>query len=200
MLSSQHHTLTIMEEQANKPEIILSYNSTKGGVDTLDHLVSNFTCRRKTNRWTTNMFFFMLDIAAYNTFVFHSMKSEQIKNARLRRTSLERLSTDLMERAIHRRMEDWRSNRACGVHSNIVDIAIRKGYYNRNMRSSSSTVGNCNLCNRAKKSRNTCHFCKKIACKEHSLDRTVVCTNCDFYLWIWNANSIVYLCYSCIDS
>ena len=98
-----------MEEQENKPEIILSYNSTKGGVDTLDHLVSNFTCRRKTNRWTTNMFFFMLDKAAYNTFVLHSMKSEQIKNARLRRTLLERLSTDLMERAIHRRMEDWRS-------------------------------------------------------------------------------------------
>ena len=39
---------TMMTKQmAQKPEIILYYNSTKSGVDNLDHLATMYTCRRK---------------------------------------------------------------------------------------------------------------------------------------------------------
>ena len=37
-----------------------------GGVDTLDHCVELNTCRRKTNRWTMNIFYFMIDTAVQN--------------------------------------------------------------------------------------------------------------------------------------
>ena len=47
LFSTMHHTATT--EGGDKPEIILHYNKTKSGVDNMDHLVTIFSCRRKTN-------------------------------------------------------------------------------------------------------------------------------------------------------
>ena len=55
VLSTHHQDMMVNASVANKPEIILSYNSLKGGVDTADHLIENFSCRRKTRRWTFNV-------------------------------------------------------------------------------------------------------------------------------------------------
>ena len=45
------------------PEIINHYNLNKGGVDTVDHLISLYSCRRKTNRWAMNFIYYLLDLA-----------------------------------------------------------------------------------------------------------------------------------------
>uniref|UniRef100_A0A3Q3J2G5 PiggyBac transposable element-derived protein domain-containing protein n=1 Tax=Monopterus albus TaxID=43700 RepID=A0A3Q3J2G5_MONAL len=52
-----------------KPEIIMYYNATKGGVDNLDKMVTAYSCKRRTLRWPLVLFFDMLDISAYNAFV-----------------------------------------------------------------------------------------------------------------------------------
>ena len=68
----------------------------KGGVDTLDHLLESYTCRRKTNKWTTNAFFYILDVAAYNAFVLYRIKHPEclVKHGknRCRRRLLEQLA------------------------------------------------------------------------------------------------------------
>lgn len=74
LLSKNHHDETISNKPSKKPEIILYYNITKGGVDRLDQLVESFTCRRKTNRWTSSVLMNMLNIAAYNAFVLGNGK------------------------------------------------------------------------------------------------------------------------------
>jgi len=51
LLSSMHHTSDVSTEDHRKPEIILFYNSTKGGVDTVDLMVRYYSCRIKTRRW-----------------------------------------------------------------------------------------------------------------------------------------------------
>jgi len=52
LLSTQHHERAIAPNRADeKPEIILHYNSTKGGVDSMDQMVGEFTCVRPTKRW-----------------------------------------------------------------------------------------------------------------------------------------------------
>jgi len=52
MLSSQHHDGVVHNERADrKPEIILEYNRTKGGVDCVDQQVAEFTCVRPAKRW-----------------------------------------------------------------------------------------------------------------------------------------------------
>ena len=69
LISSEHHSIKTMSPNEQKtgyesadikiPEIINHYNKNKGGVDTVDHLISIFTCRRKTNRWTMNCFYYL---------------------------------------------------------------------------------------------------------------------------------------------
>jgi len=54
MLSSEHHDAKIEDGDTNpkkKPEVILDYNSTKGGVDTADQMVGYYSAQRATRRY-----------------------------------------------------------------------------------------------------------------------------------------------------
>jgi hypothetical protein len=42
--------------EKKKPEIICFYNQTKGGVDIVNQMLSNYSVARKTNRWPLNCF------------------------------------------------------------------------------------------------------------------------------------------------
>ena len=55
LLSTLHKTGEITDIE-RKPQMILDYNSCKGGVDTLDQLVRTYSCKRKTNRWPFALF------------------------------------------------------------------------------------------------------------------------------------------------
>ena len=52
LLSSSHTSPDIDESgEKRKPQMINDYNKSKGGVDTFDENVEEYTCRRKTARW-----------------------------------------------------------------------------------------------------------------------------------------------------
>jgi hypothetical protein len=51
MLSSMHRDAEVSSRQDKKPEIILQYNSAKGGVDTLDQMVGTYSTKRMTRRY-----------------------------------------------------------------------------------------------------------------------------------------------------
>ncbi|XP_038553198.1 piggyBac transposable element-derived protein 4-like [Micropterus salmoides] len=57
------------ERPDRKPELVLKYNATKGGVDNLDKLVATYSCRRMTSRWPVAVFHNILDVSAYNAYV-----------------------------------------------------------------------------------------------------------------------------------
>ena len=78
LLSSMHFDNKIQENELFKPDMILDYNATKGGVDTLDQLVNNNTCKHVTNRWPMIIFYWMLDVAAYNSVVCFMAKAPDI--------------------------------------------------------------------------------------------------------------------------
>jgi hypothetical protein len=50
LLSSMHKGEEISDRADRKPEIIMFYNRTKGGVDTMDQMVSTYTTKRMTRR------------------------------------------------------------------------------------------------------------------------------------------------------
>lgn len=52
-----------------KPEIILFYNSTKGGVDTVDKYKEQYFVARTSNRWSMAVFYSLLNIAGLNSFI-----------------------------------------------------------------------------------------------------------------------------------
>ena len=83
ILSSLHHTPEI--ENNGKPEMVNYYNQTKSGVDTLDQLVRFYSVKRKSLRWPVTIFYNLLDIIAYNSFVIYSMKyPEKLQNNKWR--------------------------------------------------------------------------------------------------------------------
>ena len=51
ILLSTLHRDNAIDDETNKPEIITFYNSTKGGVDSLDQIVRFFSTKHKTRRW-----------------------------------------------------------------------------------------------------------------------------------------------------
>ena len=52
-----------------KPSIILFYNKTKGGVDTLDRMVRSYSTKCMTQRWPLILFYNMIDVSAFNVFI-----------------------------------------------------------------------------------------------------------------------------------
>jgi len=48
LLSTLHHDGIVDEEKERKPEVILYYNQTKGGIDNLNKLCAQFTCKIST--------------------------------------------------------------------------------------------------------------------------------------------------------
>ena len=56
LLSSMHMPAEVEETQSAKPEIIKYYNKTKGGVDTMDKMLGEYTVKRQTLWWPLAFF------------------------------------------------------------------------------------------------------------------------------------------------
>ena len=75
LLSTQHHSTTVVDTETKKPDIIACYNSCKGAVDSFDQKVEKFTIRRKTQKWTVNVLYYLLDLIVTNSVILLKMKS-----------------------------------------------------------------------------------------------------------------------------
>lgn len=69
VLISSEHSNEEVDAVTGKPQIILTYNQGKGGVDHLDQMCGAYTTRKRTNRWPKCVFQHMIDVTAFNAFV-----------------------------------------------------------------------------------------------------------------------------------
>ena len=90
-----HHDASV-DTETKKPEIIHFYNSTKGGVDTVDQLCGNYSVSRRTRRWPLCVFFQLLNIAGVNGHILHNMTRSEDK-AQKRRQFLKNLAMGLIK-------------------------------------------------------------------------------------------------------
>ena len=70
LVSSMHHTMAT--DPNDKPEIINFYNSTKGGVDSMDEKCAKYTCSRRTRRWPMAIFYKIVDICSTNSYIMYN--------------------------------------------------------------------------------------------------------------------------------
>ena len=72
-LSSMHIGKNLNEKSGTKnlPEILATYNATKGGVDTCDYMCSVYNVGRRTNRWPIAIFHHLVNVAAINGLVIY---------------------------------------------------------------------------------------------------------------------------------
>ena len=52
------------DAETRKPEIVMAYNATKGGVDSMNHMCHAVTTKRKTNRWPMLLFYWIFHLIA----------------------------------------------------------------------------------------------------------------------------------------
>jgi hypothetical protein len=88
----------MIQQSAEIQEIIEFFNKTKGVVDMLDQMCARYTVQRATCRWTTAMFYGMINIAAVNALVIyaHNMCKYQPEKKIKRKDFLLRIAHDLV--------------------------------------------------------------------------------------------------------
>jgi len=181
LLSTLHHDMTVTGDQ-KKPEAILHYNASKSGVDNLDHLVSNYTSRRKINRWPVVLFANMLDVSAVAAFIiyisnFAEWRAKQLRSRR--RLFLVELGESLVQSHILDRIRNPRA-----VQKRARSSLSTLGYLNRtptrgDQQPRQPKRKRCSLCPRTvdKKVQQVCDECGETVCNEHSQKQTL-CDNC----------------------
>ncbi|XP_022911999.2 piggyBac transposable element-derived protein 4-like isoform X1 [Onthophagus taurus] len=172
ILISTMHTQPDINEHTKKPEMIMFYNETKGGVDTFDQLCHSTTVSRKTRRWPLRIFYGMMDIAGINSYVIYKWNEDADKPVQ-RSAFLKQLSMSLVEEHLRGRMNNGRLPRE--IRSNIRQIL--KCDEEEVLQRAEGPLGRCDYCPRAKnrKARNKCEHCKKSVCAEHRLS---ICVDC----------------------
>lgn len=164
------HDDDMVDKDSQKPDIILFYNSTKGGIDTVDQQTANYTVQRRCRRWPLVIFFQVMNIAALNSYIVYKFYP---KNEVSRREFLKMLALSLMKP--HLQMRANIINLPCDVKQYLKK-------YKANIdekRATKSLRGKCSLCE-WKKNRVTtiqCSVCESMACKEHVVT-THICLAC----------------------
>lgn len=182
LLSSMHHDAEISAEEHKKPQIILDYNSTKGGVDNLDKLVQAYSCQRKTNRWPLVVFFDILDIAAVNGMIIWCLCNPdwQENNRRRRRMFIKELAKQLTQPLIERRAESSdqayrkdirRAIESCGVTLPSKQVPAEVSTTKRKR---------CHICTHRedRKTSDRCSKCELPVCRDHAV-KCIVCLQCN---------------------
>ncbi|GBP26011.1 PiggyBac transposable element-derived protein 4 [Eumeta japonica] len=90
-----------INEDTGKPEIIMDYNRTKGGVDSVDKMCETYNVARGTNRWPMVIFYSLMNVAGINTFIIYLQNNPNKKISR--RVFLEALAYDLINPQLRRR-------------------------------------------------------------------------------------------------
>lgn len=171
LASSLHHD-DIIDTETGKPDIITTYNQTKGGVDTVDKLCAAYNCARGTRRWPMVIFYSMLNVAGINSLVIY--KANDIDKNILRREFLRKLSFELISDQLRIRSSLTNIPRSMKIRIGEIlglEPVAQQAEPPANQR------GRCAMCDR-KKNRPTRYLCRKChtyLCLEHAL---LICPEC----------------------
>ncbi|XP_061085309.1 uncharacterized protein LOC133118973 [Conger conger] len=114
LMSTLHKDAKISTREDQKPEMILDYNATNGGLDNLDKVTGSYSCERMTARWPLVISYNIVDVSAYNAFVIWTEIFPDWKASKLfkRRLFLKELGRALVTPHIERRQHLPRSQAA----------------------------------------------------------------------------------------
>ncbi|XP_056880212.1 piggyBac transposable element-derived protein 4-like [Takifugu flavidus] len=174
LLSTMHDDKAVDESNhKKKPDVILFYNQTKGGVDIMDQMVSAYTCKRRTRRWPMVLWSNMLDVATLNALASftsqHPGYMSGISNAR--RLFIKELGQELVTPHMKRRMESTPI-----LQKPIVEAMGRCGIIKQNPGTTQPQEDirqgkrkRCAICTTSKDRKASSWFsqCTRPVCKEH---------------------------------
>ncbi|UYV64257.1 hypothetical protein LAZ67_3000085 [Cordylochernes scorpioides] len=175
LISSMHHD-NKCDETTGKPDIIMDYNLTKGGVDTIDQMVSNFSTSRRSRRWPLALFYALLDITALNSYIIFNYQIDK-KDQKERSTFIVDLGRSLIDEHLATRNLN---SLPLELQTTIKKIKNNDGSSTprgSTMPQESDTPKRCYKCpsKNAGKVKTLCSVCQLSVCKKHFL---IICENC----------------------
>ena len=172
MLSTIHsHPGVDSDSSEKKPEVILYYNSTKNGVDTLDRMVRTYSCKKMTRRWPVALFYNMIDVSAVNAYVIW----QQTQNNSTSTISMKKRRAFLIQLG----------KEVAGIVSSVSTPTKRTSQPQSKNKGTAiddqaprAKKARCYLCERSKdrKCKQTCISCGNNVCQLHS---QVICKQCN---------------------
>lgn len=166
-LSTMHNSSDV-DDESKKPLVNLDYNSTKGGVDTVDQMCASYSTSRITRRWPLALFFRHLDICGINSRVI--FKFNNVYNKESRRVFLKNLALQLMENHLKDRAK---------LQSLPKDVyAFLSKYRDNELQTKAPTrQGICHICGSHKNNRTklVCQHCGNNVCKNHIAIKCLEC-------------------------
>lgn len=102
-ISSMHFDNEV-DKDTGKPEIIMKYNSTKGGVDVVDKLGATYNVARNVRRWSMVLFFALLNVAGVNSQII-LLSNFNLRTGNKRRLYLKTLAKELCLEQLQRRSQ-----------------------------------------------------------------------------------------------
>lgn len=63
--------IKLVSDKKGKPTAIINYNKTKGAVDTVDRMISSYSCARTNRRWPMRLFFHIVNVALHNSYILY---------------------------------------------------------------------------------------------------------------------------------
>lgn len=175
VLSTSHYSPEVNVDK-QKPVMITDYNKTKGGVDTMDRMLTEYTCKRRTNRWTLAFFYNILDVSVLACYIIY--KENHPRQNLERRTFIKDLALSLVEKAIDERSSNPQITRHFSTRGAIESIVgkplnvpyTRINNQNPSAPKSKNKQGKCKDCLNKKiqkVSRSCCNLCNKNVCASH---------------------------------
>ena len=175
-----------------KPEVMLFYNATKGGIDTIDQMLDIYSCRAPTKRWPMVIFFAMLDVAALNSWVVLTAKPSPFGDGRHggRRAFLRELGLALIKPLIQCRPTDGMVSKTRSAVETVLKIKMSSSAVVPP--SSTETRARCHMCvaalqgcgykqgrhQKVNKVKMRCSQCRRAACTKHSTSAGILCGDC----------------------
>ena len=161
VLSSLHDCAKVdTSTEKKKPEVILYYNSEKGGVDTADQMLRCYSSKAASRRWPLAAFFNLLDIVCLNSFIISIESGIHEEN---RRKFLLKLGEKLCKSERSRRTETYPFRRMLEVGPSGDQVVLPPGKRTT-----------CRKC-QTNKTRESCCCCHTFACGTCT---RVICNDC----------------------
>ena len=192
LLSSMHMSTEVGETQSAKPEIIKYYNKTKGGVDTMDKMLGEYTVKRRTLRWPLAFFYNMIDVTGLACYVIYREHNARFRAKDQRRKFLKELANKLCMASMEARSNNRMLMRNHFIRGAVEMVLGRRIVTSREnaavaraahgSRGPTRIVGSCCVCRdqkrKQRKTRKSCVICGQLVCNEHSVSETM-CIPCE---------------------
>lgn len=172
LISTMHKDDTI-DDMVGKPEVIMYYNVSKGGVDVVDRLKSEYDVSRISNRWPLTLFFALLNIGGINAQILYNGNT-QINITR--RLFLTQLAQALVRPHLERRVS--LTNLSVGLKQKIRRVAqLPPPPPTPRQNNEKQRCAFCPL-RKNRFSQHYCHTCSSAICKEHTGKTILTCQQC----------------------